>query len=102
MSEKISDWEAFRDSANIADQTMLWGETYEEYENLLRKLYEELTPHGIMEENQILRLAKAMWTRNRTDRNVQLNMHVKRDELRVKNRISHLVEKLKPLAPIFL
>jgi len=102
MSEKTIGWEAFRDSANIDDLTVLPGESYEEYEDLLRELYEELTPHGIMEQIQVLKLAKAVWSRKRTDRYVQLKMYDKQSKLRVTNRISHLVEKLKLLAPKFL
>jgi hypothetical protein len=102
MVDTSKAWEEFLDSANIEDQTILWGESYERYEDNLRKLYEEFTPHGIMEENQINRLAKSIWTRDRIDRNVQFKMNAKQNELRANNLISHLVEKLKPLAPSFL
>jgi hypothetical protein len=102
MVDTSKGWEAFRYRAGIAEQTMLWGETHEDYENLLQQLYQEFTPNGPMEENQVSRLVKAMWTRNRTDRFVQLKTHAKLVELKARNKISHLEEKLKLLAPNFL
>jgi hypothetical protein len=102
MSGKTTSWDAFRDSANINDLIMLPGESHEKYEDLLRKLHEDLTPNGIMEEIQVLKMTKAIWTRQRTDRYVQLKMHETQLKLRVTNTISHHVEKLKLLAPKFL
>jgi hypothetical protein len=90
MSEKTSGWGAFRDSANIDDLTMITYESHEQYEELLRALYEEFTPHGIMEDNQVLRLAKMIWSRNRTDRYVQLKMYDKQLKLRFTNEFSHI------------
>jgi predicted ribosome quality control (RQC) complex YloA/Tae2 family protein len=55
-----------------------------------------------MEDVQVLKLAKAIWSRNRIDRYVQVKMQAKQNEISFTNKISHLVEKLKPLAPKFL
>jgi hypothetical protein len=102
MSGNTNGWEEFLERADIEDLTMIGYETYEEYEEFLRALYEELTPHGIMEENQVFRLAKVIWSRNRIDRYAQLKMRGKQIEISVTNRISYIAEKLKPLAPKFL
>jgi hypothetical protein len=102
MSDEIEQWEAFRDRANIEDQTMMWDETHEVFEERLRELYAEFAPVGVTEEDLVLRMAKLRWDRHRLDRFAQLKMHSAQIELRTKNKISHMAEKLKALAPEFL
>ena len=101
MSDTTCDWEAFRESANIEEQVMLSDETHEQYENHLRRLYEEFKPVGLMEENQILKIAKTIWIRNRLDRYTQYKMRAKQHDIENTNKISRIEEELKPLAPDF-
>lgn len=102
MADKTSDWEAFLDNAHVEDLTMIGYETHEDYEKLLRALYEEFTPHGIMEQTQVLKLAKMIWSRNRTDSYTQRKMSNQQSDISATNRISYLVQELKLLEPNFL
>src|SRR3977135_2715912 len=103
MSDELKQWEAFLDRAEIYDQTMIIGEKLEDYETLLRGLYDELTPRGIMEENQVFKLANAIWRRKRIDRWIQCMVFYKQVELQRKSqKKSALKRELKLLAPEFL
>jgi hypothetical protein len=54
-----------------------------------------------MEENQILKIAKTTWNRNRIERYTQYKMRAKQREIAATNEISRIEEELKPLAPDF-
>jgi hypothetical protein len=101
MTDK-SGWEAFRKRAKIPEKTMIGAETHKEYESALRELYDEFEPHGITEQDLVIRLASLRWDRNRLDRFGQLKMLDRRNEVASTNQRSDLVKKLKALAPAFL
>src|ERR1700730_9157690 len=102
MSDKSNGFEEFLNRAEIYELTMLPGESHDEYEEMLRALYEEFKPCGLMEEDQILKMATAVWKRKRWDRFLQIKMAASQRNIRVTNKFSHVFEKLKNLAPEFL
>ena len=80
--ERISGgWVAFKNRARIYEITLLPGETYEQFEQLLRGYYEEFMPDGTSEEDEVRHLATLRWERDRLDRSQQLLMSLRRNQL---------------------
>jgi len=78
---KTSGWEAFRDRAEIFETTMIAAEKHQEFETLLRELYEEFFPDGKTEEDLVNRLAVLHWERRRLYRSEQFKMEIRQGEL---------------------
>ena len=78
---KTSGWEAFRDRAEIFETTMIAAEKHQEFETLLRELYEEFFPDGKTEEDLVNRLAVLHWERRRLYRSEQVKMEIRQAEL---------------------
>jgi len=96
-----SGWEAFRDRANIYEKTLLPGENLEDFEDLLKRHYEEWTPDGTTEEYLTLDIAKWRWERDRYERSQQLSMFRRQYEFRSVNHLLQGIRKLRRLAPEF-
>jgi hypothetical protein len=80
--ERISGgWVAFKNRARIYDIALLPGETYEQFEELLKDHYEEFMPDGTTEEHKVRHLATLRWERDRLDRSQQLSMLLRQHEL---------------------
>ena len=96
-----SGWEAFRDRANIYEKTLLPGENLEDFEDLLKRHYEEWTPDGTTEKDLTLDIAKWRWERDRYERSQQLSMFRRQYEFRSVNHLLQGIRKLRRLAPEF-
>jgi hypothetical protein len=96
-----SGWEAFRNRANIYETTLLPGENLEDFEDLLKRHYEEWTPDGTTEEYLTLDIAKWRWERDRFERSQQLSMFCRQYEFRSVNQLLQGIRKLRLLAPEF-
>ena len=72
--DKTRGWNSFRDRARIYEITLLPGETYEQFEQLLKDHYEEFLPDGTTEEHKVRKLATLRWEHDRLDRSQQLSM----------------------------
>jgi hypothetical protein len=77
----ISGWDAFKDRARIYDITLLPGETYEQFEALLKDHYEEFLPDGTTEEHKVRKLATLRWEHDRLERSQQLSISMRQYEL---------------------
>ena len=102
MSEQASACETFLEKASIEDLTFFGDETPEQFADVLRNLYDEVKPAGFLEENQVFRIAKAIWTRTRFDRSMQVKMfdHLLHNE--ILNLNIEQLEKMKIHAEKFL
>jgi hypothetical protein len=98
---EMSGWEAFRDRANIYEMTMMPGENVEDFEDLLRRHYEEFRPDGTTEGFYALEIAKWRWERDRYERSQQLSMFRRQWEFATINQFLRGIRQLKPLAPEF-
>ena len=96
-----SGWEAFRDRANIYEKTLLPGENLEDFEDLLKRHYEEWTPDGTTEEYLTLDIAKWRWERDRFERSQELAIFRRQYEFRSVNQLLQGIRKLRLLAPEF-
>ena len=80
--ERISGgWVAFKDRARIYQIALLPGETYQQFEALLKDHYEEFMPDGTTEEHKVRKLATLRWEHDRLDRSQQLSMLLHQHEL---------------------
>jgi hypothetical protein len=96
-----SGWEAFRDRANIYEKTLLPGENLEDFEDLLKRHYEEWTPDGTTEEYHTREIAKLRWERDRFERSQQLSMFRRQSDFMTINQFLRGIRKLRRLAPEF-
>ena len=69
---------------------MLPGETYEQFEQLLKDHYEEFMPDGTTEEHKVRQLATLRWERDRLERSQQLSMLMRQYELSKRTHFSKL------------
>ena len=98
---KTSGWEAFRDRAEIFETTMIAAEKHQEFETLLRELYEEFFPDGKTEEDLVNRLAVLHWERRRLYRSEQFKMEIRQAELNRQLPYAQSVAKIKSHAMEF-
>ena len=98
---KTSGWEAFRDRAEIFETTMIAAEKHQEFETLLRELYEEFFPDGKTEEDLVNRLAVLHWERRRLYRSEQFKMEIRQGELNRQLPYAQSVAKIKSHAMEF-
>jgi hypothetical protein len=96
-----SGWEAFRDRANIYEILLLPGENLEDFEDLLKRHYEEYRPDGTTEEFLTLDIAKWRWERDRFERSQELAIFRRQYEFRSVNQLLQGIRKLRRLAPEF-
>jgi hypothetical protein len=100
--ERISGgWVAFKNRAEIYEISLLPGETYEQFEALLKDHYEEFLPDGTTEEHKVRHLATLRWERDRLDRSLQLSMLRRQFELTTTYQLIQGVRKLRVRASEF-
>lgn len=91
---------ALKHGAN-AQEIMLWGETYEDYEALRTRACEEWFPEGLTEEFEVKALIELLWRRRRLDRYEKISTQKRLDRIRSDNEQSRHIENLKALASEF-
>jgi hypothetical protein len=84
-----------------AEEFMLWGENYSDYESLRSALNKEWAPEGGSEEYLVQRLVKLIWRRQRLDRYEHIKAEQAQEEIRRQSRVLHSLEKVFPLASDF-
>jgi hypothetical protein len=84
-----------------AQEVMLWGETYEDYEALRTRAYEEWFPEGLTEEFEVKALVELLWRRLRLDRYEKISTQKRLDRIRSDNEQSRHIENLKAFASEF-
>ena len=100
MSKESKKRNALKHGAN-AQEVMLWGEQYEDYENLRAGLYEEWAPRGSTEEYEVQTLANLLWRRRRLDRYERVSTQKRLDELRNDSARSRHIDNLIALSSNF-
>jgi hypothetical protein len=100
MSKESKKRNALKHGAN-AQEVMLWGEKYEDYECLRAGLYEEWTPRGLTEEYEVQTLTNLLWRRRRIDRYGQTTTQKRLNKLRDQNIRSQHVDNLIALSAKF-
>ena len=100
MSKGSKKCNALKHGAN-AQEVMLWGEQYEDYENLRAGLYEEWAPRGRTEEYEVQTLANLLWRRRRLDRYERISTQKRLDELRNESARSRHIDNLIALSSNF-
>jgi hypothetical protein len=84
-----------------AQEVMLWGETYEDYEGLRTRAYEEWFPEGLTEEFELNALIELLWRRRRLERYEKISTQKRLARVRSDNEQSRHIENLKALASEF-
>lgn len=84
-----------------AQEVMLWGETYKDYEALRTRAYEEWFPEGLTEEFEVKALIELLWRRRRLDRYEKISTQKRLDRIRSDNERSRHIENLKAFASEF-
>jgi hypothetical protein len=84
-----------------AQEVMLWGETYPDYEALRTRAYEEWFPVGVTEEFEVDRLIDLLRRRGRLVRHEKISTQKRLDRIRNNNEQSRHIENLKALATEF-
>lgn len=84
-----------------AQEVMLWGERYEDYEALRSRAYEEWFPEGLTEEFEVKALIELLWRRRRLDRYEKISTQKRLDQIRSDNARSRHIENLKAFASEF-
>ena len=82
-------------------EVMLWGETYEDYEALRTRAYEEWFPVGLTEEFEVKALIELLWRRRQLDRYEKISTQKRLDRVRKDNEESRHIENLKTFASEF-
>lgn len=100
MSKKSRRDNALKHGA-FSKQTLLWGETQEEYDKLRTAIYVEWYPEGPSEENLVECLLNLLWRALRYRRREQMRDQKSLDAVRQRNEASYLVDELRALAPQF-
>lgn len=85
----------------FSKQTLLWGETQEEYDVFRAAIYSEWYPEGPSEENLVESLCNLLWRARRYRRREQIEDQKKRDAVRQCNEVSRYVDQLRAFAPEF-
>ena len=84
-----------------AQEVMLWGETYEDYEALRTRAWEEWSPEGLTEELEVQVLIDLIWRRRRLGRYDRISTQKRLDQIRRDNEQSRHIENLKAFASEF-
>jgi len=100
MSRESKKRNALKHGAS-AQEVMLWGEKYEDYESLRTELSLEFTPSGSTEEHLVQTLVDLRWRKRRLDCYERITIQKKLDQIRAKNEISHHIENLRSFAAEF-
>lgn len=85
----------------FSKQTLLWGETQEEYDAFRAAIYAEWQPEGPTEDNLVESLFNLLWRALRYRRREQMQDQKNLDAIRRRNEVSHHVDRLRALAPEF-
>jgi hypothetical protein len=85
----------------FSKQTLLWGETQEEYDAFRVAVYAEWQPEGPSEEQLAESLLNLLWRARRYRRREQMQDQKKLDAIRQRNEVSHHVDRLRAFAPEF-
>jgi hypothetical protein len=100
MSRKPKPSNALKHGA-FSEQTLLWGETQEEYEAFRAAVYAEWQPDGPAEENLVEGMLNLLWRCRRFGRHQQLEDRKKLEQIRLQNELSRYADKMRPLAGEF-
>jgi hypothetical protein len=100
MSKEKKKRNALKHGAN-AQEVMLWGEKYEDYESLLAELDLEFTPSGSTEKYLVQTLLDLRWRRRRLDCHEQITIQKRLDKIREENETSRHIENLRSFASEF-
>jgi hypothetical protein len=97
MSKESKKRNALKHGAN-AQEVMLWGEKYEDYESLRAELDLEFTPSGSTEKYLVQTLLGLRWRRRRLDCHEQITIQKRLDKVRQENETSRHMENLRSFA----
>src|SRR5260370_37264557 len=100
MSKESKKRNALKHGAN-AQEVMLWGEKYQDYESLRAELDLEFTPSGSAEKYLVQTLLDLRLRRRLLDRHEQITTQKLVDEILEENETSRHVENLRSFASEF-
>src|ERR1700682_2989880 len=100
MSKEKKKRNALKHGAN-AQEVMLWGEKYEDYESLRAELDLEFTPSGSTEDYLVQTLLDLRWRRRRLECHEQITIQKRLDKIREENETSRHIENLRSFASEF-
>jgi hypothetical protein len=100
MSKEKKKRNALKHGAN-AQEVMLWGEKYQDYESLRAELDLEFTPSGSSEKYLVQTLLDLRWRRRRLDCHEQITTQKRLDKIREENETSRHIENLRSFASEF-
>jgi hypothetical protein len=100
MSKKSSQANSLKHGV-FSEQTLLWGETQEDYDTYRAAIYSEWQPEGPAEENLVESLLNLLWRSRRFARHQQLVDKKKLEQIRVENEVGRWADEMRPLAGEF-